>query len=74
MGKQAKITPGSVKRGRAAKSALEMVCKSVAMSARERETALAVKDNQLVAAMVADAKVMPSGSIAATTAKRGGKK
>ncbi len=71
---QAKVTPGSMKRGKAGKAALDMVCKSIALTARERETAQAVKDNQLVAAMVADAKVMPSGSVAVNTSKRGGKK
>ena len=71
------MTPGTQKRGKAAKSALELCCKSSALSVRERETAIAVKDNQIVAAMVSDCKVMPSGSVAATAAnsgKKGGKK
>lgn len=66
---QAKVVPGTLKRGKAAKQALEYALKSTALTVREREVAGQIKDNHLTMAMVGECKVMPSGSVAASTKK-----
>lgn len=68
------MVPGTQKRGKAAKQALEYSSKSSAMSAREKETASQVKDTLAVAAMVGECKIMPAGSALASTSSGGGKK
>lgn len=70
IGDQVKIVPGSLKRGKAGKAALDAVCKLPGMSSRERDTAQQVKDQLLVAASVGDCKL---GGAAASTAKKSGK-
>jgi hypothetical protein len=64
---QVKIVPGSLKRGKAGKAALDAVCKLPGLSARERDTAQQVKDQLLVAASVGDCKL---GGSAANAGKK----
>jgi hypothetical protein len=60
---QIKVVPGNLKRGKAAKMAMEGAVKSSPqMSAREKETARQVRDTLMVSAMVGDVKVVLPGA------------
>ena len=60
---QIKVVPGTVKRGKAAKQALDVVVKTCeSMTAREKETAKQIRENHLSNAMVGDAKVIIPGA------------
>ena len=60
---QIKIVPGTLKRGKAAKQALDAVIKSCdTMTAREKDTARLIRENHLANAMVGDAKVILPGA------------
>jgi hypothetical protein len=56
------VVPGTLKRGKAAKQALDAVVKTSEMSAREKTTAQGIRENHLAAAMVGDAKVILPGA------------
>ncbi|CAG9466235.1 unnamed protein product [Pedinophyceae sp. YPF-701] len=71
-----KVTPGTQKKGKAGRQAVEFLTKGVdGVTARERELIKAVTDAELVATMVGNAKLsMPGMAKLQTAAKRAKKK
>lgn len=69
-----KLTPGTGKKGKSAKQAVEMFARMREATSREVALVRAMTDNDLVAAMVGDVKVAAPGVNAMHAAKRSAKK
>jgi len=65
-----KIVPGSMKRGRASKTATEILVRANSTTEREKELIKYIIDNQLVQTMAGDVKLMAPGLSAATKAAK----
>ena len=70
-----KLTPGRQKKGKAARSAMEMLLRGTAeVSAREKELMKAVTDAEMVGPMVGPVQVSMPGLAQAKVAQRKAKK
>uniref|UniRef100_A0A7S2HPI5 NFACT protein C-terminal domain-containing protein n=1 Tax=Octactis speculum TaxID=3111310 RepID=A0A7S2HPI5_9STRA len=69
-----KLTPGSTKKGRAGKQALDVFTRMKECSPRERDLIKFVSDNELVQTIIGEVKVSTPGLHAAFNAKRSTKK
>ena len=68
---KAKLTPGSGKRGKAAKQAIGFLVRNAGVPQREKDMIKAIADNELVAAMIGNVKVsMPGFAAAKSNAKK----
>ena len=68
---KAKLTPGSGKRGKAAKQAIDFLVRNAGVPQREKDMIKAIADNELVAAMIGNVKVsMPGFAAAKSNAKK----
>jgi hypothetical protein len=56
-----KLTPGTLKKGKAAKQALELLVRAGDVTQREQDLMRAVPDSELVAAMVGTVKISAAG-------------
>ena len=64
-----KLVPGTLKRGKAAKQALEIFTHSKECSARERDLIQALADNDISSAMIGDVKITGPSAVASALKK-----